>query len=60
MLASPGTEVLTTQILRYIEYGYTQLANATMLTIVILIFILTFGLEKITGGNLASGFGGRN
>jgi iron(III) transport system permease protein len=60
MLASPGTEVLTTQILRYIEYGYTQLANATMLTIVILIFVLTFGLEKITGGNLASGFGGRN
>ena len=58
MLASPGTEVLTTQILRYIEYGYTQLANATMLAIVGIIFVLTFGLEKITGGNLASGFGG--
>lgn len=58
MLASPGTEVLTTQILRYIEYGYTQLANATMLAIVGIIFVLTFGLERITGGNLASGFGG--
>ncbi len=58
MLASPGTEVLTTQILRYIEYGYSQLANATVLTIVVLVFGLTFALEKITGGNLASGFGG--
>jgi len=60
MLASPGTEVLTTQILRYIEYGYSQLANATVLTIVALIFGLTFALERITGGNLASGFGGSN
>ena len=58
MLASPGTEVLTTQVLRYIEYGYTQLANATVLFIVALIFALTFGLQKITGGNIASGFGG--
>ena len=58
MLATPGTEVLTTQILRYIEYGYTQHANATTLCVVILIFAFTFGLEKITGSNIASGFGG--
>lgn len=60
MLATPGTELLTTQVLRYIDYGYTQLADATMLIIVVLIFVFTFGLEKLTGGNLTAGFGGEN
>lgn len=60
MLATPGTEVLTTQVLRYIDYGYTQFANATTIVIVILIFGLTFGLQRISRTNLTSDFGGMN
>ncbi len=56
MLATPGTEVMTTQILRFIEYGFSQLANATVLAIVVIIFFVTFLMERITGSNLASGF----
>jgi len=59
MLATPGTELMTTQILRFIDYGYTQLANATVVGIVGIIFILTFSMERLTGANLASGFASR-
>jgi iron(III) transport system permease protein len=58
MLATPGTEVLTTQVLRYVDYGYSQLANAVVLAIVGIVFAFTFLLEKVTGSNLASGVGG--
>jgi iron(III) transport system permease protein len=58
MLATPGTEVLTTQVLRFVDYGYSQLANAVVLAIVGLVFAFTFLLEKVTGSNLASGVSG--
>jgi iron(III) transport system permease protein len=58
MLATPGTEVLTTQVLRFVDYGYSQLANAVVLAIVGIVFAFTFLLEKVTGSNLASGVGG--
>ncbi len=59
MLATPGTELMTTQILRFIDYGYTQLANATVVGIVGIIFILTVSMERLTGANLATGFATR-
>jgi iron(III) transport system permease protein len=55
MLASPGTELLTTQVLRYNDYAYVQLANATVLVIVALIFILTLVVQRVTGSGLAAG-----
>jgi iron(III) transport system permease protein len=58
MLATPGTEVLTTQVLRFVDYGYSQLANAVVLAIVGIVFAFTFLLEKLTGSNLASGVSG--
>jgi len=58
MLATPGTEVLTTQVLRFVDYGYSQLANAVVLAIVGIVFAFTFILEKLTGSNLASGVSG--
>ncbi len=60
MLATPGTELLTTQVLRYIDYGYSQLANATVLAIVAIIFVLTIAAQRLTGSNLAAGIEGRN
>lgn len=59
MLATPGTELLTTQVLRYIDYGYSQLANATVLEIVVIIIVLAFLAERLTGSSLASGLAGR-
>jgi len=59
MLATPGTELLTTQVLRYIDYGYSQLANATVVEIVFIIMALTFVSERLTGSSLASGLEGR-
>lgn len=55
MLATPGTELLTTQVLRYNDYAYVQLANATVLVIVALIFILTLVVQRVTGSGLTAG-----
>ncbi len=55
MLATPGTELLTTQVLRFNDYGYVQLANATVLVIVALIFALTFIVQRVTGSGLTAG-----
>ncbi|MCI0475728.1 MAG: iron ABC transporter permease, partial [Anaerolineales bacterium] len=55
MLATPGTELLTTQVLRYNDYVYTQLANGTVLVIVALIFFLTYVVQRFTGSGLAAG-----
>lgn len=58
MLASPGTELLTTQTLRFIQYGYSQLADGTVLIIVAIVVVLAFLAERLTGSNLASGLEG--
>lgn len=55
MLATPGTELLTTQVLRYNDYGYVQLANATVLVIAALIFTLTVIVQRLTGSGLTAG-----
>lgn len=57
-LATPGTELMTTQVLRYLDYGYNQLANAVTMVIIFVIMILTLLLQKVTGSSLASGLRG--
>ena len=57
-LATPGLELLTTQVLRYIDYGYNQMANAVTVVIITVIMLLTLLLQKITGSSLTSGFRG--
>ena len=58
MLVTPGTELLTTQSLRFLDYGHTQLANATILIIGTVVMLLVLLLQKITRSNLAGGLGG--
>ncbi len=57
-LATPGIELMTTQVLRYIDYGYTQLANAVTVVIIFVIMILTLLLQKVTGSGITSGLRG--
>lgn len=57
MLASPGTELLTTQVLRYMDYGYRQLANAVVLEIVVIIIALDFLVRKVSGADASAGLG---
>lgn len=57
-LVTPGLELLTTQVLRYIDFGYIQLANAVVVVIVVIITLLTLVLQKITGTGLTSGLQG--
>ncbi|MCP5515276.1 MAG: iron ABC transporter permease [Spirochaetales bacterium] len=57
MLATPGTELMTTQVLRYTDYGYMQLANGVVLMIVILIIVFKLVIEKLTGAQATSGLG---
>lgn len=58
MLVTPGTEMLTTQSLRFLDYGHTQLANATILIIGLVVMLLVLFLQRITKTNLAGGLGG--
>jgi iron(III) transport system permease protein len=55
LLTAPGTDMLTTQIMRFIDYNYIQLANATLLIIIAIIFVMTYIAQRLTGSNLASG-----
>ena len=58
-LATPGLELMTTQVLRYIDYGYTQMANAVTVVIIVVIMALTLVLQRVTGSSLTAGFRGR-
>lgn len=58
MLVTPGTEMLTTQSLRFLDYGFTQLANATILIIGLVVMLMVLLLQRITKSNLAGGLGG--
>jgi iron(III) transport system permease protein len=58
MLATPGTEVLSTMSVRLVDYGYTQLQNAAVLIIAVIAFVATFGAQRLTGSGLATGMGG--
>lgn len=57
MLATPGTELMTTLVLRYTDYGYMQLANGTVLLIVILIIFFKTLIERVTRTDASSGLG---
>ena len=58
MLATPGTELLTTQVLRYLDYNYIQMANAVNLLLILIVVILTYLVQRFTGSSLARGLGG--
>jgi len=58
MLATPGTEMLSTLSVRLVDYGYTQLQNAAVLVIAAIAFAATFAAQRLTGSGLATGMGG--
>jgi iron(III) transport system permease protein len=58
MLATPGTDVLSTLSVRLVDYGYTQLQNAAVLIIAAIAFAATFAAQRLTGSGLATGMGG--
>ena len=58
MLVTPGAELLTTQSIRFLDFGYTQLANATILIIGVVVMISVLVLNRMTKTNLATGLGG--
>ena len=58
MLATPGTEFLTTQVLRFLDYNYEQLAHGVTLIIIFIVIVLTYVFQRLTGSTLARGLGG--
>ena len=58
MLATPGTELMTTQVLRYMDYNYNQMANAVNLLLIFIVVVLTYLIQRFTGSSLARGLGG--
>ena len=58
MLATPGTELMTTQVLRYLDYNYNQMANAVNLLLIFIVVVLTYLVQRFTGSSLARGLGG--
>jgi iron(III) transport system permease protein len=57
MLATPGTEMLSTLSVRLIDYSYTQLANAAVLIIAVVAVGATFLAQRLLGSSLATGLG---
>jgi iron(III) transport system permease protein len=57
MLATPGTDVLSTLSVRLVDYGYQQLANAAVLIIAAVAFVATYAAQRLTGSSLATGLG---
>jgi iron(III) transport system permease protein len=58
MLATPGTDLLTTYAIRLVDFGYSQAANAVVLMLSAIAFFGTLFLQKATKTSLASGLGG--
>jgi iron(III) transport system permease protein len=57
MLATTGTQVLTTLSISLVDYAYTQMANAVVLVIALVSFLATYLTQRLTRTSLASGLG---
>lgn len=58
MLATAGTPLLTTLSIHLVDYGYTQQANAAVLVIALVSFVVTYLAQRATKSNLSTGLGG--
>lgn len=58
ILVTANNRVLTTLLLFYDEKGYTQFSNAVNLLIIIVVLIINFVVEKLTGASIEKGVGG--
>jgi iron(III) transport system permease protein len=57
LLVTPTTMVLATQTIAYKENGDTQLANAVIILLIVLVTIGNFAIGKFRGGSLKKGLG---
>lgn len=58
ILVTANNRVLTTLLLFYDEKGYTQFSNAVNLLIIIVVLVINFTVEKLTGASIEKGVGG--
>lgn len=57
LLVTPATRVLTTLLLQYNEKGWNQYANGINLLIIIVVLLINFAINKITGASIDKGIG---
>ncbi|RRD94480.1 iron ABC transporter permease [Clostridiales bacterium COT073_COT-073] len=58
MLVSSKTQILTTMLMAYNERGASQHGNAINLLIIMIVLVVTFGVNKLTGASIDKGVGG--
>ena len=58
ILVTANNRILTTSLLFYDEKGYTQFSNAVNLLIIIVVLLINFTVEKLTGASIEKGVGG--
>ena len=58
ILVTANNRILTTLLLFYDEKGYTQFSNAVNLLIIIVVLLINFMVEKLTGASIEKGVGG--
>ncbi len=58
MLVVSNNRVLTTLLFFYDEKGYTQYSNAINLLIIVIVLVINFAVEKLTGASIEDGVGG--
>jgi len=58
ILITPGTHLLTSLTFKYTDYGYYSISNALLLINILVVLVLTIGVQKITKSDLSKGLGG--
>ena len=58
LLVTPANKVLTTILFQYNEKGWDQYANAINLMIIVIVLLVNWGVNKLTGASLDKGIGG--
>lgn len=58
LLVTPSSKMLTTMLFQYNEKGWDQYANAINLIIIVIVLLVNFGINKVTGASIDKGIGG--
>jgi iron(III) transport system permease protein len=58
LLMTPKNEILTTLLFYYNEKGWNQYSNGINLLIVVIVIIINFLVNKVTGASVDKGIGG--
>lgn len=58
LLYTPGSIILTTMLFQYSSKGFDQYSNALTLIIILVVMLLNYLVNKITGASIEKGVGG--